>query len=287
MQKLILIALSTVMLAACQGHNSDSLNLNDQVGVIGGAKVTSRTSNAAKSLVFIELLGASGFVRTFCSAALVGPNTILTAAHCFDKKHVSDFASFRVVFANQIGVTSSGFIRKGLAFKQHPEYNTNGRYNYDFAMAIFEGKAPYGFSPAVMDSDTKANYAGNTLYVYGYGRSRDYSGKPGEDLRYSVGALHRGVVKVSDDYNKLNDLYLLKTDSPAHICQGDSGGPQFYSNNGVTKIVGVTSASYGRVMKNGQHSCLEFSQAAKVAPNYAWFKREEKKALAQFLRRTE
>jgi tryptase len=279
--KLVLIALSIATLAACQKNGTSSLQANPQAAVINGSKVTSRNTNAAKSLVFIEILGPTGFARTFCSAALVGPRTVLTASHCFDRKHVSDFSSFRVVFASQIGVTNSALIRKGVIYKQHPQYNSNNKYNYDIAMAIFEGTAPAGFVPAQMDSDVNANYAGNTLYVYGYGRSKDYTGRNGQNLRDSVGVLHRGIVKVSNDYNKLNDLYILQTASQSHVCQGDSGGPQFYSQNGVTKIVGVTSATYGKVMQNGQHSCLEFSQAAKVALNYDWFKREEAKALNQ------
>ncbi len=278
---LLLIVLTIAALAACHKSNTSSWQADQQAAVINGSKVTSRNTNAAKSVVFIEILGPTGFVRTFCSGALVGPRSVLTASHCFDRKHVSDFTGFRVVFANQIGVTNSALIRKGLIYKQHPQYNSNNKYNYDIALAVFEGTAPAGFFPAQMDSDLKANYAGNTLYVYGYGRSRDYTGRTGQNLRDSVGVLHRGLVKVSEDYNKLGDLYLLKTSSQSHVCQGDSGGPQFYSQNGVTKIVGVTSATYGRVMQNGQHSCLEFSQAAKVAVNYDWFKREEAKALNQ------
>jgi tryptase len=280
--KMILIVFSLTVLAACQNRDSSTVQITEGTTVINGKKVTSRNTSAAKSLVFIELLGPTGSVRTFCSAALVGPHTVLTAAHCFDKKYVTDFASFRIVFANQIGVTNPGFIRKGLVYKQHPQYNSNGRYNYDFAMAVFDGNAPYGFAPAKMDTDRNANYGGATLYVYGYGRSKDYTGRKGQDLRDSVGSLHRGVVTVASDYNQLGDLYLLKTTSQSHVCQGDSGGPQFFSQDGVTKIVGVTSATYGKVMDNGQHSCLEFSQASKVAPNYAWFKSEEKKALAQY-----
>ncbi|WP_413575400.1 S1 family peptidase [Bdellovibrio sp. HCB290] len=278
--KLILIAVSLASLAACQGDLTSQLQITQDNAVINGSKVTSRNTAAAKSLVFIELLGANGAVRTFCSAALVGTRTVLTAAHCFDPKHVKTFTGFQVVFANQIGIKNS-LVRRGLVFKKHPEYNTNGVYNYDIAMAVFEGTAPAGFIPAVMDSDTRANYGGNTLYVYGYGRSQDYTGKPNENLRHSVGVLHRGVVQVQNDYNQLGDLYLLKSSSASHICQGDSGGPQFYSQNGVTKIVGVTSANFGKVLENGQHSCREHSQAAKVAPNYAWFKREERLALGR------
>ncbi|UYL09756.1 trypsin-like serine protease [Bdellovibrio sp. SKB1291214] len=280
--QLLLIAFSLTTLAACQKNDSFSAHVVPDGAVINGSKVTSRNTADSKSVVIVELLGPSGAVRTACTGALVGKHSILTAAHCFDRQHVSNFASFRIVFANQFGVNNSGLIRKGLLYKQHPLYNSNGRYNYDFAMAIFAGDAPRGFNPAQMDSDTTADYGGAKLTVYGYGRSKDYTGREGEDLRDSVGVLHRGIVKVSSDYNQLGDLYLLKASSQSHVCQGDSGGPHFYNRNGVTKIVGVTSATYGKALANGQHSCLEFSQASKVAVNYAWFKNEERKALAQY-----
>ncbi|MEK2687927.1 S1 family peptidase [Bdellovibrio sp. GT3] len=279
--RLLLVALSLTTVAACQGGHTSSVTAAQDSAVINGTPVISRNTPASKSLVFIELLTPQGTVRTACSAALVGPRSILTAAHCFDTKHVKNFVGFQVVFANQFGTRSPALIRRGVVFKKHPLYNSNNLYNYDFAMAVFEGTAPSGFVPAVMDSDINANYGGKTLYVYGYGRSRDYTGKPGENLRDSVGVLHRGIVQVHSNYDKLDDLYLLKASSTAHICQGDSGGPQFYTNKGVTKIVGVTSANFGRMLENGQHSCMEHSQAAKVAPNYAWFKREERLALGR------
>ncbi|MBO9667110.1 MAG: trypsin-like serine protease [Bdellovibrio sp.] len=270
-------------LSACQPAPQNAVGTDDSAAVIGGQPIQKRNTLAARSVVLLELLDADGFSPTFCTATLVGPNTILTAAHCFDKKLIKSFVSFRVVFANSISDSLIGSkpaeIRAGVFYKNHPEYNSTGEYDHDIAVGIFKGSIPSGFAIMAMDTDKIANYGGKNLYVYGYGKSRNYTGKLNEDLRAHTGVLNRGVLKVTPSYTQHEDRYLIVPESQAHICQGDSGGPQFYQSGEVLKIVGVTSANMGPVLPNGRQSCTAWSQATKVAPFYTWIKSIEKKVL--------
>jgi tryptase len=270
-------------LCACQPAPQKPLLSEESAAVIDGQSIQTRTTSAARSVVLLELLDSQGYSPTFCTATLVGPNTVLTAAHCFDKKLIKSFVSFRVVFSNSFSFSLLGpnrpEMRDGYFFKNHPDYNSTGAYDHDIAIGIFKGSIPSGYSIMAMDTDKTANYGGKNVYVYGYGKSRNYTGAVNEDLRANSGVLNKGTLKISGSYNQHEDRYLIVPESPSHICQGDSGGPQFYHSGDTVKIVGVTSANMGPVLKNGRQSCTAWSQATKVAQFYTWIKSVEKKVL--------
>lgn len=263
----------------CQPQDPSSISATDPAQIIDGATVNTRASKAARSVVLIELMDRAGEGLTFCSATLVGPHTILTAGHCFDSNLLADFAKFRVLFTNSYDQAATTESRRGVYFKKHPQYNSEQVYDHDIGIGIFAGDIPDGFNTVTMDGDVTANYANLTAYVYGYGRSVDYNGRPTEDTRYSSGKLHKGAMRISADYDRSPDRYYILATSPTHLCQGDSGGPQFYNENGVLKVIGVNSAVNGERLPNGTRRCSSEAQATKVAPALDWFKKEEKKGL--------
>lgn len=269
-----ILALS-LALASCGPGNSpgpmqDSM---PQSGIIGGTRVTDRQTQASRSVVLVELTNRFGFALGFCSATLIAPNTVLTAAHCFDEKNIKGLYGFNVVFTNNYEMFLRDTSRKGLRWARHPKYNTTKNYDHDVAVAVFEGGLPEGYLPVAIDTNKGANYSRKNVYVYGYGRSQDYTGRPGEDLAAHTGDLHRGVMQIDANYNRFPDRYWLNSAIPVFICQGDSGGPQFFHEQGVLKIIGVNSAVYGRKLPNGQNSCKGTAQATKVAPFADWIKK--------------
>ncbi|MFM6928576.1 MAG: S1 family peptidase [Bdellovibrio sp.] len=275
----ILTAILILGTVGCQPADNYSVSLNDTANVINGTKVNARSSKAARSVVLIDLMNSAGVGISFCTATLVGPHTILTAGHCFDPALLKEFVSFRVLFTNSYSEAFFAESRQGVYFKKHPQYHTEKTYDHDIAIGIFSGDIPAGYNTVAMDDDITANYANVKTYVYGYGRTIDYSGKPSENYRYSGGDLHKGTLEVYSDYGQFPDRYHVVAETANHLCQGDSGGPQFYNEGGALKVIGVNSAVGGERLSNGFRRCTSWSQATKVAPAYEWFKKEEKKGL--------
>lgn len=259
-------------------HKTAVADTTESSSIIGGEVKAVRNTAASRSVVLIELLNQWNQALTFCSATLIGPNTLMTAGHCFDPQLVAGVKNFRVLFENTYNEYGSREQRTGLSFSTNPQYRHKLLDN-DIAVAIFSGKIPAGFAPVNIDTDTKADYSNELVYAYGYGRTRDYSGWLGENLRATTGTLYRGVLKINPSYKEIADRYFSVASWPVHICQGDSGGPQFYEKNGVLKVIGVNSAAYGQKLFNGAISCMGKSQAAKVAPLAGWVRSEEQRLL--------
>lgn len=252
---------------------------DSSANIIGGTPIHERASQAARSVVLLDIKNRFGQSLGFCTATLIGPQTILSAAHCFDESRIKGFDHFDIRFTNNYDISNS-LSRKGLKFQRHGTYNSTQKYDHDIAVATFEGSIPEGYDYVNVDADTKASYAGKTVYVYGYGRSQDYTGRPNENAWAWIGQLHKGVMKIEDTYNRFPDRYWLNSAVPSFICQGDSGGPQFYHENGVLKVIGVNSAVLGKKLPNGYSSCKGVGQATKVAPFAGWISKTRVKLLS-------
>lgn len=264
---------------------------NKPDSVINGSEILDRSTKAARSVVIVQLLDRNNATTSYCTATLIGRNTILTGAHCFDTRSIPAFYNFNVLFSNSFTGQGALEVRKGLNYSKHPRFNSevDSRFpagtllfDHDIAVAVFQGPGPTQFSPVDIDSDIKADYSSQKVYTYGYGRSVDYTGAAGEDLNFSNGKLRRGIMYIEDDFSNKSDRYFIKPSSPSKVCQGDSGGPQFYHENGVLKIIGVNSASVGPALANGASSCTGTSQVTKVAPFASWIREQEARILRMY-----
>ncbi len=277
--------LGTVLVTLLSGCNQrlSSFSLDSSVAqrsdIIGGEIKTVRNTPASRSVVLIELLDSRGQVLTFCTASLIGPHTVLTAGHCFDSELVGPVKGFRVLFENTYRAFGPRVQRPGIAFARNPDYNKRAIYDHDVAIGVFTGTIPQGFSTVPIDEDVSADYSNELIYAYGYGRTQNYTGDRAESLLYSTGTLYRGVLKIDPWFKETPDRYFSADTWPTHLCQGDSGGPQFLEKNGVLKIIGVNSASFGKKLPSGQRDCSGRSQATKVAVFASWIHKAEQRLL--------
>jgi len=278
---------SLVLGTACAKETSSQSEVLQRQGanIIDGTQVFTRVTPAAKSVVYLEYYNKDNEVICYCSGALIAPNFVLTAGHCFDERVIPNVKGFNVVFESHRIDFGPRTVRSGVEYEVHPLYNSivakPRLYDHDIALAMFGGDMPAGFAPVAIDTDTNANYSNEQIYVYGYGRASDYKGDASDYDSGAYGYLRRGVMKVDEKYSETPDRYFISPLSPTFLCQGDSGGPQFYDKDKTLKIIGVNSAAIGAFLPNGKQKCKGISQATKVAPMSSWIFDEQKKMLKQ------
>jgi tryptase len=279
---------SLIVCASCAPESSfnNSVSIEQETAILDGTMISTRTTPASRSVVYIELLKKNGLRQSYCTATLIAKNIVLTAAHCFDSNLIPEVKSFNVVFNTQVVDFGNRVVRPGIASKIHPDYNSLQRhprlYDHDIAIAMFKGDLPQGYAPVGIDTDTTADYSNTELYVYGYGRLYDYAGTPSDFGSGGGGYLRRGVMRVNANYHQTPDRYFIASTSKNFVCQGDSGGPEFYNKGSILKVVGVNSAAIGDVLPNGKQLCRGVSQATKVAPFAPWIMNEQKKMLNRY-----
>lgn len=289
--------------AGCQNQHHENQK-NPGTAIINGDRLTDESPTFSKSIVALQTFVGDKEFNSECTASLIGPRTILTAAHCFDVSGTKKITSFQVLFETRSMHVQNPRVAEGSAFVVHPQYNTIPfdtkiwfdepelwddkeyyatlpSYDHDIAVATLKSTAPRDYRPLALDYDKKADHSGAKVLVYGFGRFIDYDGKV-EVEADNMGFLLRGELQISNQFLSLPDRYFYQQNSKnQNTCQGDSGGPHILVRAYRTpRIVGITSAGIGKVLENGMQSCYnKKSQATRVAPFAEWIKQEEKNLL--------
>ncbi|RYZ76884.1 MAG: trypsin-like serine protease [Proteobacteria bacterium] len=316
----LIIASAFVTLACAKSDSAKSIGATDsEAGIIGGENVNSRDSVAARSVVYLNIQ-KNGITVSGCSATLIGMETVLTAAHCLDGDRPFDSVYVEFSTKSETDLKAHRTVGVMTGYALHPKYNTRpyqtttnvlkGKkwvnvptvqmgvaYDHDIAILVFRGGVPSDQKPMKIDTDRNANYAGQKIQVYGYGKSTDWTeqdiramelaeaikagrAKPDPNTKAVVMNLHRGNFTVRADFDNTADAYYNVGDlsTGTWICQGDSGGPQFITKNGETKVIGVNSTSdgmvVGKLMYKGNmkyiKSCKGPGKAIRVAEFADW-----------------
>lgn len=230
-----LLILSFLFLASCGPQNTSSSGFNsdtERPSIVGGQTVKNEIFAKHVVALFNQKSGI------LCTATLITPNIVLTAAHCANADNVSDHF---VVFSKTLQVPRGPVFRQATARKIH-DYNPKAFYNRkDLALVRFHGTVPAGFEPMSLPSPKDFQSIGKSFYAAGYGSvtaRKDVGNRQNGILRYAQ--LNILEKKLSPDLPQ----FTVKQVGGKGICHGDSGGPAFVNINGRRILVGVASAVY-------------------------------------------
>lgn len=212
-----------------------------------------------RSVVAIE-----SSVGELCSGAVIGPDLILTAAHC-----VTDRAAYRVVAQSRTFKRQSYRV---VAIAVHPTFvpGTTPRTQPGVDLAIVRTERPLGpdFTPLNPVSRDEVGVGGRVT-IAGYG-VRD------ESLRGTARVLRRtamvslGPVEVANRVLIVTDPERLGQTIGAGACRGDSGGPILSGANGDYRIHGIVSWSSGPLESRTRRACGGLTAVTPVAENLGW-----------------
>jgi len=193
-----------------------------------------------------------------CTGTLVGPDLVLTAAHCVSPSVLGYSSQAQVTAATSV-VLDTVNVFGGGGQQIHaadtipdPEFRISALGDNDIALIRLQsavtdrtpsvinriaGDAPPGIHVTEVGfgmTDVNNQNSAGRLYVLADKATRNCSGFEGSDL---------------------NLLCYGQTDGTGK-CEGDSGGPSFLTVNGVQRVVGVTSF--------GDQNCTQFGADTRV-----------------------
>ncbi|MDX6314006.1 MAG: hypothetical protein QOF44_3470 [Streptomyces sp.] len=218
--------------------------------IIGGSPVTAERYPWTVAVASQSRFGPARSGQ-FCGGVLVGPTTVISAAHCFGQAALggdwSDVPDLRIIFGRTDLSGTSGRETDVSSVWVNPDYDavTNSG---DVAVVTLGEPLPAASAIRMAGADDTQDYrAGTAAEVYGWGDTTGYAS-------YSTVLRATGVTVLDDEtceraypgsgdgtYNR-RDMVCAGDPTGGHdACQGDSGGPLVAGG----KLVGLVSWGAG------------------------------------------
>ncbi len=186
-------------------------------------------------------------VVILCTATLVGPDVILTSAHCVPADTVG------IEFRTGTDLMDPAATFDAVSWVRHPLYDDmgGGAPDHDLAVAILGGDtASAGIEP-ILVNDAYMSILGQDVQAVGYGGTAE----PGNTSRYWT---------VQQVALELPFAYSISDGGLSGLCPGDSGGPLLYTVPGSgVRVMGTASS-----ISDG--SCLGASNFSRTDTSMDW-----------------
>ena len=235
-----------------------TLVANPAWAILEGA--TSRDPNGLRrSVVSIE-----NSLGELCSGVIVGPDLVLTAAHC-----VIDRASYRVTALNR-AFKAQRFNVAALAV--HPTFvpGTTPRTQPGIDLAVVKLDRPLGPDFLALDPTQAGRIdVGAGVTIAGYGVLSERARGTARTLR-QTNLVSLGPIEVANRVLIVADRNRLAETTGAGACRGDSGGPILAATQSGYQLYGITSWSSGALRSPRQTACGGLTAVTPVVEHLRW-----------------
>lgn len=241
----LLLCASAALLACAPPADDGAAVVQGRAGIIGG------TNTSGDPAVVSLARNVYGSWSHSCTGTLIGPRTILTAAHC-----TTDYPLYAV-----FGAATSSPVRVVKIAEQypHPNYSEQTLRN-DIAVLKLENAVadvrPIRINKTALDQ----SWVTKPLRQVGFGVN---SLGGGSGIKREATFAIRGVTT----------QHLQVGEGPTQICFGDSGGPGFITLPGESEEVvgGVASFTVGQCKETGYDARVDvFATAFVEATSNVW-----------------
>ncbi|MGV3619436.1 MAG: S1 family peptidase [Archangium sp.] len=166
---------------------------------------------------------------SICSAVLVSPRVLLTAAHCVDPAfHSANSLTVRAINKADASMLMQSDAIEVTMINRHPQWNASEQESAFDVATLLLARAPVG----VLIPPRVAAVSGSTLELFGYGRTSVNAGSTSGVRR--VASTPMTALRAAE--------FEFGSSGGVGICSGDSGGPSFL-NGGVVGIHSRTESS--------------------------------------------
>jgi secreted trypsin-like serine protease len=245
------LILFSLVLHGCGGDDAGSSSV-DQSPIIGG-KID--RSHEAVGLVGQTASSRSRSVNWGCTGTLVGPRTVLTAAHCVTTASNRKLTASRMRFATASGVTSVSRIQIPTT------YRPGSSDSWDDIALLILSKPAQETPIATADSAPRVD---KSAEVVGFGVTMATAPHEGD----GAGTRRYATIRIE----QVSDRELIYDSSKKGACYGDSGGPILQDLGSGHVVIGVTSRGTATL-------CDDLDIATRVDAFRDWIKSSSPDAL--------
>ncbi|NBJ11503.1 S1 family peptidase [Microvirga arsenatis] len=199
-----------------------------------------------------------------CSGVIVGPDLVLTAAHC-----VIDRAAYRVVALNR-AFRPQRFAVAALAI--HPTFvpGTTPRTQPGVDLAVVKLDRPLGPDYLALDPTQAGRIdVGDPVTIAGFGVLSERLKRTARTLR-QTNLVSLGPVEVANRVLIVVDRNRLAETAGAGACRGDSGGPILAATAAGYQLYGITSWSSGAMRTRQPSACGGLTAVTPIVEHLGW-----------------